>query len=363
VAGWGPSARAAKPLEQESNMHVRLSVMVAAVVAAGFALRAAEDKPVAPATPAVPPPLPVLPALKIVAPTSVVAVVNGVEIRQSAVNERLDKVMGMMGGRMPVDQQAQFRQQFGQRVLEDMVMQTLLLGAADKAKVEVSAADVAKALKELPLPPGQTLEQACQAQGLNKAEFEKDIATGLKIQKLLEKQTTGVAEVTDADVKKFYIENKPRMAQPETVTARHILVKFEQGADDKAKAQAKEKAEGLRKQLQNGADFAKLAKEHSDDPGSKNTGGEYTFPRGQMVPAFESAAFTQPLKEIGPLVETPFGYHIIQTLSKNAPKTPDFDEVKGDIRKHLENQGKGQVVQKYIEALRSKADIKYPGRT
>lgn len=341
-------------------MHVRLSVIVAAIVIAGFALRAAEEKPVAAP---VDPTLPILPALKIVAPTSVVAVVNGVELRQSDVNARIDKVMTMLGGKIPPEKQGMFRAQVGGRVLDEMVMQTLLLGAAEKAKIEVSTGDLEKAMKDLPIPPGQTVEQTYLAAGMNKAEFEKELTTGLKIQKLIEKQTAAVAKVTDEDVKKFYTENKERIAQPETVTARHILVKFEQGADDKAKATAKSKAEGLRKQLQSGADFAKLAKENSDDPGSKNTGGEYTFPRGQMVPAFENAAFTQQLKDIGPLVETPFGYHIIQTLSKNPPKTPVLDEVKADILKHLENQGKGQAVQKYIEELRSKSDIKYPGRT
>ena len=152
------------------------------------------------------------------------------------------------------------------------------------------------------------------------------------------------------------------MSDPETVTARHLLVKFPEGADEKAKATAKEKAEGLRKQLLNGADFAKLVKENSDDPGSKDTGGEYTFPRGQMVPAFEAAAFDQKLKEIGPLVETQFGYHIIQTLAKHEAKPSKLEDVKEGVRKHLESQSKGQAVQKYIEELRAKADIKYPGQ-
>jgi parvulin-like peptidyl-prolyl isomerase len=340
-------------------MHVSLSVLVAAIAVAGLTARAADEKKPE-AVPPTMPSMPALPILKDVPPATVVAVVNGVELRQSAVNERLDKVMKMLSGRIPAEKQGMFRAQVSGRVLDELVMQTLLLQTADKAKIAVSDADIAKAIKELPLPPGQTIEAAYQAQGLSKAEFEKEIATGMKIQKLIEKETDGTSKVTDADSKKFFDENKERFAQPETVTARHLLVKFEQGADDKAKAAAKDKAEGLRKQLQNGGDFAKLAKEHSDDPGSKETGGEYTFPRGQMVPAFENAAFTQALKEIGPLVETPFGYHIIQTLSKNAGKSPSFDEVKADIAKYLENKNKGEVVQKYIAALKSKADIKYP---
>ncbi len=345
-------------------MHVRLSVVLAAIAVAGLAASAADEKkPEAPTptpAPALMPEMPPLPVIKNVPPTTVVAIVNGVELRQSDVNERLDKVMKMVGGRIPAEKQGLFRAQVSGRVLEELVMQTLLLSTADKAKIEVTPDDLKKAIKDLPVPPGQTVEAAYEAQGMNKAEFEKEITTGLKIQKLIEKETGGSAKVSDADVKKFYDENKERLAQPETVTARHILVKLEQGADDKAKAAAKEKAEGLRKQLLNGADFAKLVKENSDDPGSKETGGEYTFPRGQMVPAFETAAFSQELKAIGPLVETPFGFHIIQTLSKNAAKSPALDEVKADIVKYLENKGKGEIVQKYIADLKAKSSIKYP---
>ena len=343
-------------------MHIRPLMMVAVCAAAGFAAQAADEKKSEAPTPPPPamPVMPAMPVLKLVAPTTVVAVVNGVELRQSDVNERLEKVMKMLGGRIPAEKQGMFRAQVSGRVLDELVMQTLLLAAADKAKIEVTPDDLKKAIKDLPVPPGQTVEATYEAQGMNKAEFEKEIGTGLKIQKLIEKETGGNTKVTEEDIKKFFDENKERLAQPETVTARHILVKIDKGADDKAKAAAKAKAEGLRKQLQDGADFAKLAKENSDDPGSKETGGEYTFPRGQMVPAFENAAFSQPLKEIGPLVETPFGYHIIQSLSKNAAKSPTLADVKADIVKYLENKNKGEVVQKYIADLKAKSDIKYP---
>jgi peptidyl-prolyl cis-trans isomerase C len=186
---------------------------------------------------------------------------------------------------------------------------------------------------------------------------------GLKIQKLIEQQIGATPVVTEQQIKEFYASNKEKMSEPETVTARHLLVKTPEGADAKVKATAKEKAEGLRKQLVAGADFAKLVKENSDDPGSKDKGGEYTFPRGQMVPAFETAAFSQKLNEIGPLVETPFGFHIIQTLAKNPGKTAALTEVQNDIRKYLENQAKGEAVKKYIDGLRAKSNIKYPAQT
>jgi peptidyl-prolyl cis-trans isomerase C len=352
-------------------MQMHLFAALCAVAAVGVVGCSADTaKPEAKAPVAAPvvapvekPAKPALPAAKVVAPTTVVAVVAGVEIRQSEVNARLDRVLAMGGGQIPPERIAEFRAQFGRRVLEELVMQTLLLKTAEQAKIEVTTNDIAQALTKLPLPPGQTLDSALAAQGMSRAAFEKEMREGLKIQKLIEQQIGVTPVVTEQQIKEFYESNKDKMSEPETVTARHLLVKLPEGADAKAKTAAKEKAEGLRKQLVAGADFAKLVKENSDDPGSKDKGGEYTFPRGQMVPAFETAAFSQPLKEIGPLVETPFGFHIIQTLAKNPGKTAALAEVQNDIRKYLENQAKGAAVKKYIDGLRAKADIKYPAQT
>jgi len=354
-------------------MHACSILSLCAVVALITSCNAADTKktetkvPVAsaaPATASMPTMPPVAaPVLKTVAPTSVVAVVEGIELRQSDVNTRLERVLAMSAGHIPPERIAEFRAQFGQRVLDELVMQTLLLKTAEQAKIEITTNDMAQALKGLPLPPGQTLEAALAAQGMSRADFDKEMRDGLKIQKLLGKEVGPATTVSDQQIKEFYEGNKAHMSTPETVKARHLLVKFPDNADDKAKATTKAKAEGLRKQLVGGADFAKLVKENSDDPGSKETGGEYTFPHGQMVPAFEEAAFSQKLNDIGPLVETQFGYHIIQTLAKNPAKTMALDDVKEEIRKHLENKTKGEAVQKYIQALRAKANIKYPGQT
>ncbi len=112
--------------------------------------------------------------------------------------------------------------------------------------------------------------------------------------------------MTDEEVKKFYDENPTRFEEPEMVRASHILLSTMDAAtrqplaDDK-KAVKRKQAEDLLKRARAGEDFAKLAKEFSEDPGSRDKGGEYTFPRGQMVPEFESAAFslnTRPTEEV-----------------------------------------------------------------
>ena len=138
--------------------------------------------------------------------------------------------------------------------------------------------------------------------------------------------------IPEAKVKEFYEANKARYSRPEQVRARHILLKTD-GTND---AEVKAKADDLVKQLREGGDFAALAKQYSDDPGSKENGGDLgLFERGRMVPEFEQAAFTQPLNQIGDPVKTQFGYHIIQVQDKQASYEMDFALVKDQIVRQL----------------------------
>ena len=101
-----------------------------------------------------------------------------------------------------------------------------------------------------------------------------------------------------------------------TVRARHILVAAKPNTGHAARAEKQRVAEKIRKQLADGADFAKMARMHSDCP-SKQRGGDLgTFKKGQMVKAFEHAAFTQKVNAVGPVVETQFGYHIVQVTER-----------------------------------------------
>jgi peptidyl-prolyl cis-trans isomerase D len=135
--------------------------------------------------------------------------------------------------------------------------------------------------------------------------------------------------VSDAALLQSYNEQKERWRSEERAKVRHILIKATEAADKPA---AKKKAEDILKQLKGGADFAELAKKNSDDPGSKERGGDLDWvTKGQTVPNFEKTAFSLKPKEISPLVETEFGFHIIQTLEKEAGRVKTFDEVKGDL--------------------------------
>ncbi|MDE3196321.1 MAG: peptidyl-prolyl cis-trans isomerase, partial [Acidobacteriota bacterium] len=154
---------------------------------------------------------------------------------------------------------------------------------------------------------------------------------------------------TDAQVQSLYNSRRNEFQIPERVKARHILLKTDGSAND---AQVKTKAEGLLKQIQGGADFAKLAKDNSQDPGSGAQGGELGWiVKGQTVPEFEKSAFSLGVGQTSGLVKTTYGYHIIQVEAHEQAHLQPFDEVKAQL---ATDYMKGQANQK-IQDLSDKA--------
>lgn len=146
--------------------------------------------------------------------------------------------------------------------------------------------------------------------------------------------------VSDADIKSYYEQNAKRYADEEQRRASHILIKADKAASAADKAAAKEKAEKLLAQVRkNPADFAKLAKENSQDPGSAERGGDLDFfGAGMMVKPFEDAVFKLKQGEISDVVESDFGYHIIQLTAIKQASVKSLDEVKGQIAADIKKQ-------------------------
>jgi peptidyl-prolyl cis-trans isomerase D len=135
---------------------------------------------------------------------------------------------------------------------------------------------------------------------------------------------------TDADLQKVYNQNQAQYHVPEQAKVRHILF-MTQGKPPGDEPKIKAQAEDVLKQLKAGTvKFEDMVKKYSEDPGSKDKGGEYTVQRNQMVKEFEDAAFNQKLGDLG-LVKTSYGYHIIQVESRDAAHQQSFDEVKGQL--------------------------------
>ena len=155
-------------------------------------------------------------------------------------------------------------------------------------------------------------------------------------------------EPTDEEMQDYYRKNRSEFQVQEQVQAAHILFKTA-GESDESVQKIRQKAEKVLEEAKAGKDFAQLARRHSEDGSAANGGDLGFFGRGRMVPEFERAAFGLAKGEIGNLVTTQFGFHIIKVLEKQAARTQALKEVEGLIRSSITSE-------KAEEAARDLAD-------
>jgi peptidyl-prolyl cis-trans isomerase C len=321
-----------------------------------LAVMGCKDRPEKKA-PASPPPEPTvaLPSDREIDPDAVLVEVNGTKFTGKDAELEVAMRIQSLGQRIPPDRMKEVRQKVLGEVVRQFVMRTLLLQECDRAKVDVTAEDEAKAYASIAtnLPPGSTLEQVMKESPIGEKRMRAEVTNGLRINKLLAAHFTNQLEVADKDVDEFIEKNKERMAIPESVQARHILLATTTNDSEAVRAEKKQKAEKLREELVAGADFAKVALDNSDCP-SKAKGGDLgKFGRGQMVKPFEDAAFGQDVNAVGPVIETQFGYHIIQvTEHSKAGEVP-----REDIANMLKGRKQQKLLIEFVEELKSKATI------
>jgi peptidyl-prolyl cis-trans isomerase C len=187
--------------------------------------------------------------------------------------------------------------------------------------------------------------------------LRSDAKIDMSISKMMDAEVTKEPPPTDAQVREFYDKNPDKFKQDEAIRASHILFRVPENADAATKKTALDQAQSVLQQARAGADFAELAKKYSAD-GSAQQGGDLNFfTRGQMVPAFDQAAFALKPGEISGVVTTQFGYHIIKLTERRPASTVPFEQVSERIKEYLIDQQKQQKGQAFIDSLKQKAKI------
>jgi peptidyl-prolyl cis-trans isomerase C len=165
----------------------------------------------------------------------------------------------------------------------------------------------------------------------------------------------GVAKdlaVSDDDISQYYNANKDKFSTPAEVRARHIRIRVSQDSSADERKKAKDKAQEILARIKNGGDFAKIAEEVSEDPGSKTKGGDLGyFARGKMVQPFEDAAFSLQPGQVSEVVETQFGYHIIKVENYRESKIRNLDEVKDRIREQLKTELSQSKAKEFLDKV------------
>ncbi|MFH1371735.1 MAG: peptidylprolyl isomerase [Planctomycetota bacterium] len=289
--------------------------------------------------------------------------VNGEVITEAEVDAKLMPVLERAAMRMDPNSIELYKSRIRGQALDAMIIEKLLDAQVAKAGIKVTDSDVNDEINKLLAQQGISMENLgalLKMQGQSIEQFRQQMKKGVTYEALMNKEV-GKIDVNDADALAFYEENKEDFNTPAQVQASHILIKVAPSATPEEKAAAKAKAEKLLKEIKDGADFATVARENSDDPGSKIRGGDLGFfGKGQMVKEFEDAAFGMQPGQVSDLVETQFGYHIIKVTGHKPAGLAPFAEVKDDIIKNLEQGKKNQTFRQYIQKLRAEANIVYP---
>lgn len=219
----------------------------------------------------------------------------------------------------------QLVEQNGEQVLNSLISEKIIELELKKQKIKIGKEEVKEELEKLKEQHGgeEGLNMMIMQYGMDMEDLENNIAMNLKLKKLLGPEI----DISEEEMLDYYEENKEAFGEAEQVKARHILVETE------------EEAREISKELESGGDFAKLAKKHSLDEASKESGGDLGFfGKGEMVKEFEKSAFSLKPNEISDPVKTDHGYHIIEVLEKKEAKIPSYKDVKDDIEDILLQQ-------------------------
>lgn len=295
------------------------------------------------------------------APEDVVVTVDGEKITHGEIMQGVQMNLMQMSRRVPQQQLSQMYGQIYQNVTDTLVANVLLTKAAEKSSLAISNEELAKEIAtiEANAPDGTSLKDALAENKIDYNEWKTDLRKQMLVRKLVDEKTAGITDATAVEVSKFYEENIDSFKVPESADASHILIAFKPEDTDATKAQKKNDIEKIRADILAGGDFAAIAAEKSDCPSGKQGGSLGKFTRGQMVPEFETAAFSQELGKLGNVVETQFGYHLIKVTDRQQAGVRPLAEVKDQLQNYLTGKKKQEALLAYVEELKAKSSVEY----
>jgi peptidyl-prolyl cis-trans isomerase C len=292
---------------------------------------------------------------------TIVAKGKGVEVSQGQLDEevvRLKAQAAARGQTIPPEQIAMVDRQ----VLDQLIQVQLLQAKATDADKAAGKALAEKRFEEAKTRLGseEALNRQLKVMGATREEVLTKWSEGASAEAVLKRELK--VNITEEEVRKYYDDNPARFEEPEKVRASHILLtttdtKTNAELTEDQKTAKRKEMEGILKRARAGEDFAKLAKEYSEDPGSKDKGGEYTFPRGQMDAQFEAAAFSLGTNQVSDIITTRFGYHIIKLSEKIPARKVEFAKADSDIKEGLTQQAVQKQFPDYMAKLKKEAGV------
>ena len=287
----------------------------------------------------------------------IAATVQGTTISEKRLQQEIDNYLRQQGTNVAAIRDPKRFKEVRIKILDVLIGQELLWQAAQRDQTIAADAEVDQAFEryQAQFKDDLTFDIKLQQGGHNQTTFYADLRRRISAQKWIDKFVKNELAVSAAEVHGFYLENGNQFSAPEEIRARHILIKLESGASDEARENARALLTGIRQEIDSGADFAALAQQKSQGPSAANGGDLGYFKRGQMVAPFEAAAFALAPGEVSGIVETRFGFHLIQLVDRKPPIQYEEKDISEKIRAYLLQQKYQRAVEDAVAGLKASA--------
>jgi len=285
--------------------------------------------------------------------------VNGEEIPESAVQYELDRLVKFYSEHMSPEQIKEQMNTLRNRARQQAIGAKLLIEEAERMDIKVPAAEIESKLQKMITNAGgkEAFERILKSQNLTMEIVSKSIEQGRQVDMLIEKITEEVPDPTEDEMKAHFKKHTKEYARPDRAQARHILIKVD-SRRKKDRETARSKLLEIRRQIEEGANFADMAAVYSDCPSGKKTGGSLGwFSRGMMIREFDETVFLMEVGKLSDVVESKLGFHLIFKTGHKEGSEVSYEEVSEKVREFLRHSYRGETISAHVNELMEKAVI------
>ncbi len=299
--------------------------------------------------------------------SATVATVNGVAIKQNEVDAYISFIL-VQDPEGTTDLSEEEMAELEVNIIDSLLVVKLLEQYAEENSITVTQEEIDEQMDTIiaSYPSESEFETDLKTKNIDRGFLEYELKSQILRTKIYADATASIINTEDL-TKEYYEENRETFfVIPTRVRVSHILSMFPWVEDasleenDQAREVAKESIEYVEEQLENGAEFGDMAREHSDDDSNSADGGDLGFiTKGQMVEEFENTAFSLEVGEVSGIIETQFGYHILKVFDREEGRIQEYDEVKDDLSIYLSDLKKTEKWEEFILELIDNAEIDY----
>jgi len=293
-------------------------------------------------------------------PEPAIAIVNGERIAQSAYDVRVTAELAKATLEMPQALRSQFEEAARKKVLDEMILETILVQKVREKRVVVSAQELQDRINQQCRELGMTLtelQNMITAQGRTMTEFQQRLRLEMAFEKAIEAELDQCITITDDEMKTYHLKFANQFKTAPQIRLAYIYLRVSPDDSEQTKKDTEAVARELLKRLEEGNDFSVIARAYSDAPSASQGGDTGYIERGTLEPEAWQAASLLETGQISDVIAAPSGYHIIKMLDRREPSNRPYEDVTDEIRQILMAQKRSDIVGQYLHKLKENATI------